>query len=250
MVRLKVRVEILSKEDLNDLEQDVTRLEQLSKRKDIAGGRTISRKGQPRRGTGIFGAEGGEALPSSVLKKRRKAALDRRTEANVASSAKDAISSGTLAEGTSPAPRANAFKALQKQVSLNKKASKAMQLSISQFQQFSALSRGGIGGLVNTGLGIAGKILPVGIAIGIGKMALDIWIASYGAGGVNDPRKKVLDDVSSFIGLERESDIQSGRQFFATSRTLKQGQDIRTNTQDLVDGYTRTKLLRSPYGRA
>lgn len=248
MVQVKVRLEILSKEDLNDLEQDVVRLEQLAQRKEVAAGKASRTK--RRSGSGIFGTERGEALPSSVLKKRRKAAFDRRLEANVASSAKDAISSGELVSGVSPAPRVNAFKKLQQQVSLNTKATKVIQTNFAKFSQFGGLARGGSAGLIGAGLGLAGRFLPAGIGIAIGKFALDVWIASYGAGGVNDPRKKVLDDVTSLIGIERETDIISGKQFFANSRTLKQGQDIRTNTQDLVDGYTRSKLLRSPYARA
>lgn len=258
MVTVKVRLQILSKEDLKDLEQDIVKLEQLADRKQRAQtrvGRKIGGKTPAippsKRGTGIFGgAEADGSLPSSIIKKRRKAAGDRRADSSLGSAGK-AKASGELVSGAgAPAPRINAFKALQKEVSLNTKATSAMQKGMMNAGLMGGILRGGSGGLMNAGLGIASRVLPAAIAIQIGMTALQIWMDSYGAGGVNDPRKLVLNDVTSFVGLERETSILSGKQFFANSRTLKQGQEIQTNTMNMRDGFARTKLLRSSYGRS
>ncbi len=246
MVKIKVRLEILSKDELNDLENDIVRLEKLGNRKRNAESKIGRRKGKK---SGIFAGEGGEALPSTVLKRRRKAVLDRVADAKNALSSDGKISSGTLTNSASPIERSNAFKKLQKQVSLNQKATRTLSKSLGLLGQGTELARGSFGGVTSIGIGLASRILPAGIIIAIAKQVMDIWIQSYGAGGVNDPRKKILNDVSSFIGLERETDIISGKQFFANSRTLKQGQEFRSNTENLRDGFARTRLLRSPYGR-
>jgi hypothetical protein len=252
MVEVKVRLNIRSKEELKGLEQDVVQLEQLTRREKQATGSARKSKRdfltEEALEMGLFGGAGRTALPSSIMKKRRKAAIDRATDAKMGSAGK-AISSGELAQGVAPYQRGNAFKDLQKQVSINTKAMGAMQRGLGGFMQFGALSRAGSSGLLGLATGAASKILPVGIAIAVATQVFQIWKDSYGAGGVNDVRKLILDDVTSFIGTERETAILSGNQFFANTRTLKQGQWIQTNTEDLRDGFARTKLLRSKYGR-
>lgn len=274
MVRFKIRVEILSKADMKEIERETVTLEKTVRRQTIAKDKLgISRK---KRG-GIFAEENkNDVLPSAILKQRQKGDLSRSEEQKLLKKDKDkfttagelsketflnnfmikaglkkkgGITNKALAKGVPPITKQNPFKALKKQVALNTKAMTAMQKGMQGFMQFGALGRGGAGGLLGMGLGLASKIIPVGIAITIAKMAIDIWVASYGAGGVNDPRKKVLNDIRSFIGIERETDIISGRQFFANSRTLGMNQETRTNTMNLMDGYTLSKLNRSGYGR-
>lgn len=236
MVEFKVKLNILSKEEFIDLQRDTMQLESLSRRQTTAK-------------TTVFGGGGEGSLPSSIIKKRRQADLSRQADAFITNKIKGAVDK-SLSSGKAPIQKANAFKDLQKQVSQNAEATKIMQKGMQEVGLFSQITRGGAGGLGRLGLSFAKKIIPAAIAIGIAEQAFEIWAKSYGAGGVNDPRRLILDDVTSVIGLERETAIISGRQFFANSRTLKQGQDIQTNTQNMREGFYRTRLLRAGYGRS
>ncbi len=244
MVEFKVRLNILSKEEFTDLQRDTMQLESLAKRQVAA---KTKAKGKEPTG-GIFGGEGEGSLPSAIIKKRRKAELSREVESSVVNKVKGAVDK-SLSSGKAPIQKANAFKDLQKQVSRNTQATKVMQKGMQEFDLLRQIGAGGAGGLARMGLGIAKKIIPIALAIGLAEKFFEIWAKSYGAGGVNDPRKLILDDVTSVIGLERETNILSGKQFFANSRTLKQGQEIQTNTQNMRDGFYRTSLLRAAYGR-
>ena len=251
MVELKVRLNILSKDELNDFSRDVTELEMTARRSSTAKAK-VQRNTSKSRGLGIFGEGANQGqLPSAIIRKRKQSALDRKADAALGSAGnRIGKTSGLISGAGAPYARGNAFKDLQRQVSLNTKATQALQRGMSGFMQMGALSRGGAGGLLNMGMGFASKILPIAVATAIATQVFEIWKNSYGAGGVNDVRKLVLDDVSSFVGLERESAIMSGRQFFANSRTLRMGPEIQTNTENLRDGFYRTRLLRAQYGRA
>lgn len=243
MVEFKVKLNILSKEEFIDLQRDTMQLESLSRRQTVAKAK-ITKSG------GIFGGEGQGNLPSSIIKKRRQAELSRITDASLANKVKTAVDQSLVSGAGAPIQKANAFKALQKEVSINTKAMGAMQKGLGGFMQFRGLAMGGTAGLWSAGMGLVSKVLPIGIAIAVASQVFQIWKDTYGAGGINDIRKLILDDVTSVIGLERETAIISGRQFFANSRTLKMGQDYQTNTADLTDGYYRTRLLRSGYNRS
>ena len=270
MVRYKVRVEILSKEDMKDIERETVTLERTAKRQSTA--KEKLGKSRKKRG-GIFAGENPkDTLPSALIKRREKAELSRAEESKELKKQKGAIAtelsketfinklmfktglkkavkSKQLAAGLAPIQNQSAFKKLTLQVAKQQKAMALMQKGMGGFGLASGVMRGGAGGLMGRGLALASKFFPVAVAIAIGKTALQIWMDSYGAGGVNDPRKRILDDIKSFIGIERETDILSGKQFFANSRTLKAGLEIRSNTENLRDGHARTSLLRSPYNR-
>lgn len=270
MVRFRVRVEILSKEDMKDIERETVTLEKTAKRQSVAKdklGKSRKRKG------GIFAGENPkDTLPSAIIKRREKAELSRaeqskelkRDKGAIATELsketfinklmfktglKKAVKNKALAAGIPPIQNQNAFKKLKMQVAKQQKTIGLMQKGMGGAGLAGGIMRGGAAGIMGRGLALASKFFPIAIAIAIGKTALQIWMDSYGAGGVNDPRKRILDDIKSFIGLERETDILSGKQFFANSRTLKVGQEFRSNTMNLRDGYYRTSLLRSPYNR-
>ena len=270
MVRFQVRLEILSKEDMKDIERETVTLEKTARRQSVA--KDKLGKSRKRQG-GIFAGENKkDTLPSAIIKRREKAELSRaeqskeikRDKGAIATELsketfinqlmfktgiKKAIKSKALTAGIPPIQNQNAFKKLKAQVAKQQKSISLMQKGMGGVGLAGGIMRGGAGGLMGRGLALASKFFPVAIAIIIGKTALSIWMDSYGAGGVNDPRKKILDDIKSFIGIERETDILSGKQFFANSRTLKAGLEIRSNTENLRDGHARTSLLRSPYNR-
>ena len=107
----KIRLQIVSKEELKDLENDVVFLEGLSRRKETATARVKRRRAGA---GGAFGQDPNDiSLPSSVLKKRKKEELTRIIKP------KGGKLSGELLSGVgAPIQKNVVFKNLQKKVSL------------------------------------------------------------------------------------------------------------------------------------
>jgi len=237
----KIRLKILSRNDLKEIERDVAKEEKLARRHDIA-----SKK--------LTGRSGG-VLPRSITRKEEKLAAlgiaGGRAEQSLAlqKTKGDKLAAFGTAPGA-PIQAKNRFLALEKTVAKQQIVQNRLQQAFSKIGLLSAASVNP--GQVAAAQGLAGltKIFfPAAIIASIAQLVIDAWIKSYGKGGKNDPRKKILDDVKSLIGLDKEQAIIENRTFFANSRTLNPGQETRSNTMNLREGYNRSRLYRVAYGR-
>ncbi len=240
----KIRLEIVSKEDLRKLEEDVVFIEGLSKRKDTASARVKRRK------QGVGGAFGQDpndtSLPSSVIKKRKQEELQRIIKPK-GGKLGDKLLAGTGA----PIQRNVVFKNLVKKVSTLEASQVKSQRALGFAMQAIGLGRGGLGGISQMMIGTVGKIFfPIAIATTIAAVVFQMWKASYGRGGQNDASKLQLDSAVSFIGLERETSILGGERLFLGDTTLRQGLPKgRSNTAELRFGARQYVLRTNPYGR-
>lgn len=260
-VRKEFSLRIFSKDELRELEQDAVKTEDALRRIDNAQQKLRVRGALPKSFTrkqkrledlGLAGGRESDSL-AAVSKAEEKI---RNTDKHVGFL--DSVLQKTGLKGKSkslisdvgaPIQKANEFKNLKTDVDVLKKDVKAMEklfgraTSLVQGAMYNPIGlTGQIGSLVS-------KIIPIGIAISIAQMAVQMWIDSYGKGGVNDPRKKILDDIKAFgIDIEQQTDIITGQTFFANTKTLKPRQDTISNTMNLRDGARRSRLLRLPYG--
>lgn len=232
-VRKNFKLRIFSEEEFRQLEKDAVKFEQLAKRKERA-------KAKLRTRGGIFPDDTTTTnLPKSFVRKMNKSLLEREK-----TSAKGKNTKGAIVREDK----------IAKIESRLLKSEKSIKVLDKLFGKSSAL----IQGAISSPIGLAGslgqqllmKFLPAGIVITIATLAAEMWIESYGKGGPNDPRKPILDDVFTLIGLEEEIDYISGVTYFANSRTLTLNQDIVSNTANLRDGERRTRLINVQYGRA
>ena len=178
---------------------------------------------------GIFGGQG-EALPSSIIKKQRKAATSRESDSVLA-----ALNKASDKKSAAAIVKKSEFNKLQNKVNANEKF-------LVQFSQGKDLIQGAAGlatpnGILGAGLGASRAIPGIGIAITIAKVLADKYVAQFGAGGTKDNRKKVLAEDVSNIGVENETDIASGRKLFLSNPFNNQGVPRGpSNTEDLRDG--------------
>jgi len=240
----KIRLEIVSKEELKDLENDVVFLEGLSRRKDTATARVKRR----RQGAGgAFGQDPNDvSLPSSILKKRKQEELQR-----IIKPKGGKLGEGLLAGTGAPIQKNLVFKNLVKKVSTLEASQVKSQRVLGFAMQAIGLGRGGLGGVGQAMIGTVGKIFfPIAIATTIAAVVFKMWKASYGRGGQQDASKIQLDSAISFIGLERETSIVGGDRLFLGDTTLKQGiPKGRSNTAELRFGARQYVLRTNPYGR-
>lgn len=259
-------IKILSKNDLRELERDVVKQEKLAGRADIASAKIAQRVGPTlpsaitkRRKKlsqlGLFGGRGEE----SILAQKQKDVI-KRTEKNADFLDKILIRSGLrkgnpkslISAAGSPIKTASEFKKLEAQVAKNTIGVNAIQKVVGKFTPLIQGGAAGAGSKIFFSQGLASItkiVLPVAIVTMIAQAAIQLWIDSYGKGGVNDPRKPIKDDVKSIIDLQFEESIISAKLYFANSRTLKPGQETRSNTMNLKDGHNRSRIARVPYGR-
>ena len=268
--RNRVSLDILDDTDMKKVERDTVKLEKLELKKAAA----LRKKG------GIFaGAAGQEALPSAVLRKRRKKGasgleggrLEQSTEKLVGdkveavteqkfsrtqsimnalgfgAGSKSKLAKNSLVSGAgSPVKKSNEFIKMQKSVNKLQTNQKAI---AQQLTKGGALVQGAAGlktpsGIFGAGMGVIGKIPHIAIALLAAKLVYDKFESQYGGGGKKDSRKKVLAEDVSDIGVETQSDIQSGRVLFLSNPLKNQGLPSgNSNTQSLRDG-TRIHKLR------
>jgi hypothetical protein len=235
----KLRLKILSKNDLREVERDVTKEEKLARRHDIASKKINGRTGP--------------VLPSSLT--RKEARLEKlglgggrlEQSASLAKQKVDAFAAGGVG---APIQKTNRFLALEKTVAKQQIITKNLSSALGKVGFLGAAAANPGQAFASQGIAAATKFfLPAAVVVSIAQLVIDYWIKSYGKGGVNDPRKKILNDVKSLIGIDREQEILEGKLYFANSRTLKPGQEVRSNTMNLNEGYDRARIHRAPYGR-
>jgi len=229
----QVRISIFSKDEMNELKNEVVNLEELSERKQLAKEK-ITQSQLEKRG-GVFAPhELEDVLPSAITRQHGNSLISRANDSKLANSVKST-------DKTSAAPflRSNAFKDATKDIDLLKEGQVKTKEALSLITDFKGTSATKL-------LGAANKILPVGFALSIGTQVFALIQAQYGKGGIWDRRKKELNSAKSLIGLERETDIIGGEILFMGNTTLVQGiaKNQTSNTENLVAGQRRY-ILRS-----
>ena len=221
----RIRISILSEEELKELERRVMRAETLAKRGSLATeqiSRRPGRKGKTLGPTGAIFGEGGEeeALPSALIKKRRKTLTDRKADADIASAikAKDRTSAQAFT-------RNQAFKELKDKVS---KLDQGLQTT----QKDVGIALGAVnnpGQLIinafkgNKGVAKAAVIATI-VAVIIG-LVLSKTQAFFGPGGAGRLliRKAILDESNTIQELKLLLDIRSGKVIFSSDMRVRSG---------------------------
>jgi len=232
----QVRFSIFSKSEMQELQNEVVNLEELSERKQLAEEKITQSKLEKR--GGIFAPnELEDVLPSAITRQHGNALTSRVADSKLANSIKST-------DKTSAAPfvRGSAWKAITKDVDLLKEGQKKTKDALSFLTDFQ--------GTAGTKLiGAASKFLPVGFALSVATTVFALIEAQYGAGGIFDRRKKELNSAKSLIGLERQTDIIGGETLFLGNPTLVQGVAVNqtSNTENLRDGQRRFVLRSNGY---
>lgn len=227
---------IISNQDIQKLQNLVMEAQDVSEQLKI-GTQEIRRSTDQRRG-GIFGAgEIKTALPKNITRRQTKAENDRLTDSMLQNAFKNKDKTSAT-----PFVRTNAFKEVQKDVSLLKEGQQKTTEALSFVTDFQ-------GTAFTKLMGAANKVLPVGFALSIATTVYGLIVAQFGSGGIFDIRKQELNSVKSLIGLERETDIIGGDTLFLGNPTLVQGvaKNQTSNTENLRDGQRRFVLRSNGY---
>jgi len=258
-VSKKITLKSLSDADLRQIENDVLKLESLQRRNDTAKAK-INRSKQG----GLFSpSELREALPTSVINKRRK--LDN-TVSEFARSEDSKNAKGTLSNGkirpededlgivggfisslgikqerktaknslVSTAGRPvrsfdNEFTKLRTRTQRLEQQQSALARIISKGDALIAGASGitSVQGITSVGLNALGNIPLVGfvasIAVGVAAKLWDENVRRFRDGGTRDRRKKVLAGDASLIGIDNENAIFSGENLFFSNPQSLQG---------------------------
>jgi len=226
----KVSLSILSDSELKSLEQKIVKLESLADRKQAATNE-ISRK--KTRQTGIFAStEGQDALPSSIIKKRRKLTdnISRESDSILA-----ALDKSRDKKSAAAIVKKSEFTKLQQKVNVQENILNNITRGQNLLSGASGLATPG--GILSAASGAARIIPGLAIAIAAAQFVADKYIAQFGAGGTKDTRIKIRDEDLSNIGVENETDITSGRKLFLSNPLRNQGLPTgNSNTQNIRDG--------------
>ena len=256
-------LKILSKNELKELERDVVKQEKLAGRSDIASAKiaqrigpalpgAVTRKQRKLLNIGLLGGRGDE---SGLLQKQKVQKIKSAEELTITNSilAKLGIKGkekSLISGAGAPIQKLNLVEKMNKRLIVQEKATKGLTKAFSKLNLLGAA--GASPGRVIFGTGLAAVtnvFLPAAIIAMIAQKAVELWIDSYGKGGVRDPRKPIKDDIKSLVDLELEQEIIAGKLFFANSRTLKPTQETLSNTMNLREGHNRSRIARVPYGR-
>lgn len=232
----QVRFSIFSQQDIQEIQNDVVKLEGLAERKNVAEEK-IQQSELARRG-GIFAPNELDAtLPAAITKRQGNALISRVDDSRAANAVKS-----TDKTGAAPFVRSNAFKEIKDEVSLLKEGQQKTTEALSFLTNFQGTAATKL-------LGAANRILPVGFALSVATTVFALIEAQFGSGGIFDRRKKELNSTKSLIGLERETDIIGGDTLFLGNPTLVQGvaKNQTSNTENLRDGQRRFVLRSNGY---
>ena len=232
----QVRFSIISKQEIQELQNDIFEIEQLAERKKLAE-QKIQRGGAQNRG-GIFAPnELDQTLPSVITKGEKNALISRIADSRAANANKN-----TDKTSAAPFERSNPWKQLKNEVSVLKEGQKRTDDALSFLTDFQ-------GTAFTKFMGAANKVLPIGFALSVATTVYGLIVAQFGSGGIFDIRKQELNSVKSLIGLERETDIIGGETLFLGNPTLVQGvpRNTTSNTVNLRDGQRRFVLRSNGY---
>jgi len=244
----RIRLNILSREELRQLENDIMKLEQLAKRKQIAQekisvitrkkGVTVGATGSRGPSGTIFGELPKEALPSALLKKKAKTLTDRKADADVANLAKAKDKTSAQAVKKTP-PFQDVLSRLDK---IEETGEKFQQ----QIQKFTQLESDPIGFLVGilTKNRVAAKLFGAIAVITIVAKIVETKVRElFGPGGALDIRKIVRDAAKTIPELAFLLDVRAGRTFFSADTRVISGLQVIGISDNLGDKDLRYREL-------
>lgn len=232
-IRRRIRLAIFAKDELEDLENDVIKFEELSERKQAASEK-LSRAKKSRtafRGP-IFGSLEefeGETLPSNITKRRTKTLTDRKADSEAANSVKASDRSSSA-----PIQRNHAFKEALSRIQELELQSDKFNKTVSDIsatlndpvrfiQNLVGKNSAAVARLFST----AGVITVI-TAVVVAKMQ-----EIFGEGGPLDVRKLVRDEVKTIPELSFLQDVRTGRVFFTSDLRVQSGLVQNSVTQNL-----------------
>ena len=228
----RIRLNILSKDDIRELENNIVQLESLAKRKEVATRKVNevrSRKGKTvggPSGTIFKGTQGVEgSLPGAITKKMSKAELDRLTDAVVSNQNKSK-------DKSSAAPFRRGNELVDKVNSMEDKLDKTIK-DVTEVEKIVGDPVAFITNLAGSKSGIINKLFKITIIITI-LQALILKIAKkmFGPGGILDIRKLFKDEAASINQLALLIDISQGKTFYSS--------DLRTFSHIVANSSTET----------
>lgn len=179
---------------------------------------------------GIFGGAEGPALPSSIIKKQRRAATSRQGDSVLA-----ALDKARDKKSAAAVVKKSEFTKLQNQVNVQQNVLNTITRGQNLLSGASGLTTPG--GILSSTTGAARSIPGVAIALAAAQIVADKFASQFGAGGTRDTRVKVQAEDLSNIGVENETDIASGRKLFLSNPLKNQGLPTgNSNTQNIRDG--------------
>lgn len=188
-------------------------------------------------GGGIFGGSQGDALPSSIIKKRRKAESSR-----AADSALAAIEKSVDRKSSAAIVKKSEFKKLQLRVIAQEKFLQSFTTGQDLIRGASGIATPG--GILSSASSFGKSIPLIGVAIAAAQIMADKYASQFGDGGTKDTRVQIRDEDTSNIGIQNEIDVSSGRKLFLSNPLKNQGLPTgKSNTQNIRDGI-RTYNLR------
>jgi len=212
----RIKVEILSKNDLKELENDIMKLESLAKRKKAASAKMSqvrARRGRTRSAAGpsgtIFGGIDTGDMPGARANK--KSLIDRLADSRQANASK-------LADKTSAAPFVTK-RTFTEVVSKVDKMDKGMEDLTKELKIIQALVNNPMGLMMNM-LGKQNMLLKVfkvaAVAALIHTMIVEASKKLYGPGGALDIRKLFKDEAASINQLALLVDIAQGKTYYSS----------------------------------
>lgn len=225
MVEQRVRLQILSKADVDELENQVMRLENLALRKDTAQRKIRARKSKAGSGT-QFGGSLDEVLPSATLKKRSKAEIGRQADAALANAQKNRKKRGAGPVDEFKEIKEKEFDKLKKDLAETKNKVGDIQEAVND--PISLLTRA-----LTKNKAVAKIFAGTGIATLIINIVFTKVKEYFGEGGAGDVRKAVLDVVKAIPELALILDIRRGRVFFTADTRIRSSVASNSATQDL-----------------
>ena len=238
MVRFKIRVEILSKADMADIEKETMNLEKQAKRQTTAKDTIERRRRQSQKRGGIFAGDTGEALPSSIIKRRAKTLTDRLEESKLANQfkSKDKASAQAVNKSTWAKEQEKKIDVIKK--GLDETKSKISEISSDIDNPIRLLAKG----LSKSKLGL--KVLAASAIVTLlTTIILEKVKAIFGPGGPLDVRVLFRAEARTINQLQLLIDIQQGKVFYSSDMRVMSGVVDNSSTQNIGEREERYKEI-------
>ncbi len=150
--------------------------------------------------------------------------------------------SGLVGDAGAPFIRSNPFKELREQVRVNTAMTSELDKQLSKTIQGLSEAQGALASPFGFMLGKAKAALPMtllkftiigAIVATVAQQVFKMVKDSFGPGGINDVRKRVLDEASTIPDLENLIAIRNGSVFFTSDVRVRQKIAQTSNTENL-----------------
>lgn len=209
----RITLDILSKNNLKEIESDVVKFETLVERKRVAMAKLNSIKtsrGRTKSSYGIFRGQDEDALPSSMIRRRNKTATDRKADADEANALKSKDRSSK-----SPIKRNEAFRDL---ATRTERLEKGFDETTGKIKKIASIVDDPINFMVNmiTGTAAARIFTAIAVVTLITKLIESKVSQLFGPGGAMDIRVLLRNETKSFNQLDLLLGISNGTVYYSS----------------------------------